>query len=79
MIVAVGYAWAALIAAFGLTNLIIALFFGLNTWAWFVSVGAIGAKALQYAVFRTIVRTSAPATPVEHIRQTESLVTSMSG
>ena len=56
VIVAVGYAWAALIAAFGLTNLIIALYFGLNTWAWFVSVGAIGAKALQYAVFRTIVR-----------------------
>ena len=58
--VAAGYAWAALMAALGLTNLIIALFFELTTWAWFVSVGAVGAKAagvaLQYAVFRTIVR-----------------------
>jgi intracellular septation protein len=60
MMVAAGYAWAALMAALGLTNLIIALFFDLTTWAWFVSVGAVGAKvagvALQYAVFRTIVR-----------------------
>jgi intracellular septation protein len=58
--VAVGYAWAALMAALGLTNLVIALHFDLATWAWFVVVGAVGAKAagvaLQYAVFRTIVR-----------------------
>jgi intracellular septation protein len=58
--VAAGYAWAALMAALGFTNLIIALYFDLATWAWFVSVGAVGAKvagvALQYAVFRTIVR-----------------------
>jgi intracellular septation protein A len=58
--VAAGYAWAALMAALGLTNLVIALYFDLAIWAWFVSVGAVGAKvaavALQYAVFRTIVR-----------------------
>jgi intracellular septation protein A len=58
--VAAGYAWAALMATLGLTNLVIALNFALATWAWFVSVGAVGAKlaavALQYAVFRTIVR-----------------------
>jgi hypothetical protein len=58
--VAAGYAWAALMAALGLTNLIIALYFGLASWAWFVVLGAVGAKAagvaLQYAVFRTIVR-----------------------
>ncbi len=58
--VAAGYAWVALMAALGLANLVIALFFDLTTWAWFVSVGAVGAKAagvaLQYAVFRTIVR-----------------------
>ncbi len=58
--VAAGYAWAALMAALGITNLIIALYFDLATWAWFVLVGAVGAKiaavALQYAVFRTIVR-----------------------
>jgi len=59
-IVAAGYGWAALMAALALTNLIIALHFDFATWAWFVGVGAIGAKlaalALQYAVFRAIVR-----------------------
>jgi intracellular septation protein A len=59
-IVAAGYAWAGLLAAIGLANLIIALRFDFATWAWFISVGAIGAKlaafALQYGVFRAIVR-----------------------
>jgi len=59
-IVAAGYAWAALLAAIGLANLIIALHFDFVTWAWFISVGAVGAKlvafALQYGVFRTIIR-----------------------
>ena len=59
-IVAAGYAWAALLAAIGLANLIIALHFDFATWAWFVSVGAVGAKlvafGLQYSVFRTIMR-----------------------
>jgi intracellular septation protein len=58
--VAAGYAWAALMAALGLTNLFIALYSDFATWAWFISVGAVGAKvagvALQYAVFRMIVR-----------------------
>jgi intracellular septation protein len=57
---AAGYAWAVLMAALGITNLVIALYFDFATWAWFVAVGAVGAKvagvALQYAVFRTIVR-----------------------
>jgi len=51
---------AALMAALGLTNLIIVLYFSFATWAWFVSVSAVAAKvaacALQYAVFRSIVR-----------------------
>jgi len=38
----------------------IALQFDFATWAWFISVGAVGAKlvafALQYGVFRTIIR-----------------------
>jgi len=59
-IVATGYAWAALLAALGLTNLIIALRFDFVTWAWFVSVGSVGAKlaafALQYGIFRVIMR-----------------------
>ena len=59
-IVAAGYAWAALLAALGLANLIIALGFDFIIWAWFISVGAVGAKlaafALQYGVFRAIAR-----------------------
>jgi intracellular septation protein len=59
-IVAAGYGWAALLAVLGLANLFIALRFDFATWAWFVSVGAGGAKlaavALQYGVFRAIVR-----------------------
>jgi len=59
-LVAAGYAWAALLAALGLTNLFVALRFDFITWAWFISVGSVGAKlaafALQYAIFRMIVR-----------------------
>jgi intracellular septation protein A len=59
-IVAAGYAWVGLLAALGLTNLFIALRFDFITWAWFISVGSVGAKlaavALQYGVFRAIVR-----------------------
>ena len=60
VIVAAGYAWAVLMAALGLTNLIIALYFDLWVWAWYVTVISVGAKlaalALQYAVFRALVR-----------------------
>ena len=60
VIVATGYAWAVLMAALGLANAVIALDFDLTTWAWFILVGSVGAKlgavALQYTVFRTIVR-----------------------
>ena len=63
-IVAAGYAWAALLAALGFANLIIALGFDLITWAWFISVGAVGAKLIafapQYGVFRTIARQRIP-------------------
>jgi intracellular septation protein len=58
--VAAGYAWAILMAALGLANLVIAGYCDVATWAWFIAVGAVGAKlaalAIQYAVFRTIVR-----------------------
>jgi intracellular septation protein A len=58
--VAAGYGWAALMAALGLTNAVIALYCDLTTWAWFTLIGSAGAKlaalALQYATFRTIVR-----------------------
>jgi intracellular septation protein A len=59
-IVAAGYAWAALLTALGLANLFIALHLDFATWAWFISVGSVGAKlaafALQYGIFRAIVR-----------------------
>jgi intracellular septation protein A len=59
-IVAAGYAWAALLAALGLANLFIALRLDFATWAWFISVGSVGAKlaafAVQYGIFRAIVR-----------------------
>ena len=49
-----------MLAALGLTNLFVALRFDFITWAWFISVGSVGAKlaafALQYGVFRAIVR-----------------------
>lgn len=55
-----GYAWAGLMAALGLANILIALYAPFAIWVWFISVGATGAKVaaflLQYAVFRTIVR-----------------------
>ena len=55
-----GYAWAALMAALGLGNILIALYAPFAIWVWFISVGAVGAKVaaflLQYVVFRTIVR-----------------------
>jgi intracellular septation protein len=58
--VAAGYAWAMLMAALGFANLVIAMYFAFATWAWFVAVAAVGAKlgavAMQFAVFRTIVR-----------------------
>jgi len=59
-IVAAGYGWAALLVALGLANLFIALRFDIAIWAWFISVGSVGTKlaafALQYGVFRAIVR-----------------------
>jgi intracellular septation protein A len=55
-----GYAWAALMFALGLTNLYVAATFSVAAWAWFISVGAVGAKVVaflvQFAVFRVYVR-----------------------
>jgi intracellular septation protein len=58
--VAAGYAWAALLAAIGLINLGFAAYGDMALWAWFISVGALGAKcaafALQYMIFRSMIR-----------------------
>ncbi len=55
-----GYAWAALMIALGVLNIVIAVSFPFQAWAWFVSVGATGiqivAFLIQYALMRTAVR-----------------------
>ena len=60
VLVGSGYAWAALMFALGMLNIIIAVNLPFRIWAWFISVGAIGAKIVaffvQYAIFRIIVR-----------------------
>jgi len=44
----------------GALNIIIAVTLPFGVWAWFISVGAVGAKIedllVQYVIFRTIVR-----------------------
>jgi intracellular septation protein len=58
-IIATGYCWAALMVALGLANIAIAATGDVRLWAWFVSVGAMGAKivafGLQYLIFRSII------------------------
>jgi len=60
ILVSAGYAWAALMFTLGALNLVIALTLPFRVWAWFIAVGAIGAKVVaflvQYVIFRTIVR-----------------------
>lgn len=59
MIVA-GYAWAALMIGLAAINLLVATLLPFHVWAWFITVGAVGAKVaaflVQYVVFRRIVR-----------------------
>ena len=68
VIVAAGYAWAGLLAAIGIVNLGFAAYGDIVIWAWFISVGSIGAKiaafALQYAVFRMMLRRRPAQAPV---------------
>jgi intracellular septation protein len=58
-IVVAGYSWAALMMVLGLINMAIAATGDVRLWAWYVSVGAIGAKivafGVQYLVFRSII------------------------
>jgi intracellular septation protein len=60
VLVGAGYAGAALMRGLGTLNMIIAVTLAFAVWAWFISVGAMGAKLvaflLQYVSFRTIVR-----------------------
>jgi intracellular septation protein A len=58
-IIAAGYCWAVLMVALGLANIAIAATGDVRLWAWFVFVGAMGAKVVafgaQYLVFRSII------------------------
>ena len=70
VLVIAGYAWAALMIVLGALNLLVALTMSIQAWAWFITVGAVGAKVVaflaQYWVFRSIIvrkLRSAPAAP----------------
>lgn len=58
-IIIAGYSWAALMVVLGLMNIAIAATGDVRLWAWFVSVGAMGAKivafGVQYLIFRSII------------------------
>ena len=62
-----GYAWAVLMFGLGLLNILVAMYCSVEVWAWFVSVGAIGAKVVaflaQYLMFRTLIRRKLRAVP----------------
>jgi intracellular septation protein A len=59
VIIAAGYCWAGLMVALGLINIGFAATGDIRLWAWFVSVGAVGAKiaafGVQYLIFRSII------------------------
>lgn len=59
LVYAAGYAWAALMFALGIGNIAVAWTGDLKLWAFYVSVIALGAKivafAVQYGVFRTVI------------------------
>ena len=67
VLVANGYAWALLMFGLGLLNIFVAMNYSVEVWAWFVSVGAIGAKVVaflaQYLMFRTLIRRKLRAVP----------------
>jgi intracellular septation protein len=58
VLVTSGCAWAALMFTLGALNIVVAVTLPFRVWAWFISVGAVGAKIIaflvQYFVFRTI-------------------------
>ncbi len=61
LVISAGYAWAALMFGLGTANLVVAWTLPLWVWAWFISIGAVGAKLVmllgQYVVFRRTART----------------------
>lgn len=59
LVIAAGYAWAALMFALGAGVIAVAMTGDLKLWTFYVTVIAIGAKAvafaIQYAVFRIVI------------------------
>lgn len=53
-----GYCWAALMFALALANVVVATSFDFRVWAWFVSVGLIGAKLVAFLVQYVVMRTT---------------------
>ncbi|HWB44741.1 MAG TPA: septation protein IspZ [Hyphomicrobiaceae bacterium] len=74
VMVAAGYAWAGLMFVLGALNLTIATTMSIQAWAWFITVGAVGAKVaaflLQYGLFRSIIRRKLSAAPTAPQPQT---------
>jgi intracellular septation protein len=60
VLIGCGYGWAALMFVLGALNLYVAARYSVEVWAWFISVGAVGAKVaaflIQYAVIQILVR-----------------------
>jgi intracellular septation protein A len=60
VMVVAGYAWAALMFVLGAINVVVATAMSVQAWAWFITVGAVGAKVVaflvQYWLFRVLIR-----------------------
>ncbi|MFI4981541.1 MAG: inner membrane-spanning protein YciB [Nevskiales bacterium] len=60
LVIGAGHMWAALMFALSAANLVVALTLPLWVWAWFISIGAFGAKLVmllgQYVLFRRTAR-----------------------
>jgi len=51
-----GYGWAALMVVLGLLNLYVAAYYSIDVWAWFISVGAVGAKMVMFLIQFVVIR-----------------------
>jgi intracellular septation protein len=51
-----GYGWAALMIVLGLLNLYVAAYYSIDVWAWFISVGAVGAKVVMFLIQFVVIR-----------------------
>jgi intracellular septation protein len=51
-----GYGWAALMVVLGLLNLYVAAYYSIDVWAWFISVGAVGAKVVMFLIQFVVIR-----------------------